>query len=445
MWRYTSNLQALYETPVFAGALPVDGPRRVAEIIATAAKQNRTILTEHESKQILKTYEIPVTDTKVAATSEDAVAIAELLGYPVVLKLHSRAVTHKSDKGGVRLNLQSSQAVREAFAEIRTAFDSAGAFDGVTVQKMISSNGYELILGSSTDSQFGPVLVFGLGGQLVEILRDQAHALPPLTTTLARRMMENTNVFRALKGTRGRKPIDLVKLEELLVRFSELVIENPRIADIEINPLLAAPGDLVALDARVILHPTSIADADLAQPAIRPYPTQYISSFRTNDGLEFAVRPIRPDDEPMIVDFHRHLSERSVYYRYFSPLELSFRTSHERLITKCFIDYGREIALVAEHTNGNGKSEIVGIARMIREHVGNNAEIAFVVADKFQRKGLGRYLMDKMIEIARREGVSSLHGVLLFDNAEMRKLFESVGFKFGEAEAGASAARLRLQ
>lgn len=362
----------------------------------------------------------------------------------MVVKLHSRTVTHKSDKGGVKLNLGSAQAVRNAFDEIPKAFNSGGAFEGVTVQKMVSPNGYELILGSSTDPQFGPVLVFGLGGQLVEILRDRAHALPPLTTTLARRMMENTNIFHALKGARGRKPVDLVQLEELLVRFSEVVIENPRIADIEINPLLAGPDTLVALDARVILHPATTADADLPRPAIRPYPTQYISKFTSKDGLECTVRPIRPDDEPMIVGFHKHLSERSVYYRFFSPLELSFRTSHERLITKCFIDYDRELALVAEHINANGKPEISGIARLIREHTGNGAEVAFVVADDFQRKGLGRYLMERTIEIAKQEGLSSIYGVLLFDNAEMRKLFEKVGFKFGGADSGVSSAHLNL-
>ena len=371
-------------------------------------------------------------------------AASEQLDYPVVLKLHSRTVTHKSDKGGVKLNLANAEAVRRAFDEVRSTFNSGDDFAGVTIQPMVSAAGYELILGSSTDPQCGPVLVFGLGGQLVEVLRDRAHALPPLTTTLARRMMENTNIFQALKGTRGRKPVDIAKLEELLVRFSELVVENPRIADIEINPLLASSDSLVVLDARIILHPVSIADTALPRPAIRPYPTQYVSDFTNKDGMEFTVRPIRPDDEPMIVDFHHHLSERSVYYRFFSPLELTFRTSHERLITKCFIDYDREMALVAEHIGTNGKPEILGIARMIREHTGNTAEVAFIVADKVQRKGLGRYLMDRTIEIARREGLSSLHGVLLFDNSEMRKLFEKVGFRFEEPEAAVSSARLEL-
>ena len=445
MWRYTSNLLALYETPVFAGALPVDGPRRVARIITAAQRQNRAILTEHESKQILDTYEIPISVTTVAATAEEAIAAAAQTGYPVVLKLHSRTVTHKSDKGGVKLNLTNAEAVRRAFDEVQAAFASAGDFDGVTIQPMVSGgSGYELILGSSTDTQFGPVLVFGLGGQLVEVLRDRAHALPPLTTTLARRMIESTNIGQALKGTRGRKPVDLAKLEELLVRFSELLIENPRIADIEINPLLASAEALIALDARVILHPASIADGDLPHPAIRPYPAQYVSKFVNKDGMEFTVRPIRPDDEPMIVKFHKQLSERSVYYRYFSPLELSFRTSHERLITKCFIDYDREMALVAEHTGSNGNSEIVGVARMIREHTGNAAEVAFVVADNFQRRGLGHYLMERTIEIARKEGLSSIHGVLLSQNAEMRKLFETVGFKFADGLTEVSSAELRL-
>jgi len=444
MWRYTSNLQALYETPVFTGELPLDGPRRVSEIIALARRENRIILAEHESKQILKAYEIPVTETNLAATAEEAAALADRLGFPVVLKLHSQTVTHKSDRGGVMLNLSNRDAVRRAFDQVRAAFSSADEFAGVTIQSMVSTTGYELILGSSTDPQFGPILVFGLGGQLVEILRDRTHALPPLTTTLARRMMATTNIFQALKGTRGRKPVDIAKLEELLVRFSELVIENPRIADIEINPLLVSADKLVALDARVILHPLNLADSNLPRPAIRPYPTQYTSTFTNKDGMEFTVRPIRPDDEPMIVDFHHHLSERSVYYRFFSPLELSFRTSHERLITKCFIDYDREMALVAEHAGGDGKPQILGIARMIREHTGNSAEVAFIVADKFQRKGLGRYLMERTIEIARKEGLSSLHGVLLFDNSDMRKLFEKVGFKFEEPESAVSSARLVL-
>jgi acetyltransferase len=445
MWRYTSNLQALYETPMFAGALPQDGPRRVAEIIAGALARNRTMLTEHESKQVLAAYDLPVTASKIAATAEEAAQAAEGIGFPVVLKLHSETVTHKSDRGGVRLNLKDKTEVRAAFAAIQSAFAGDGSFQGVTVQPMVRNSGYELILGSSTDPQFGPVLVFGLGGQLVEVLRDNAHALPPLTTTLARRMMENTRILQALKGIRGRKPVDLEKLEELLVRFSELVVENPRIADIEINPLLAGEEGFVALDARVILHPAAVSDSELPRPAIRPYPIQYISHWESHDGTAFMLRPIRPDDEPLMVDFHHHLSEASVYMRFFLPLKLDFRVSHERLFTKCFIDYDREIGLVAEYTGEDGTRHIAGIARLIRKHSDNSAEVAFLVADKFQNRGLGTHLLERMIEIARKEGISCLEGATLSDNFNMKDMFVKAGFRFAPPEDGVVTAELHLE
>ena len=445
MWKYSSNLQALYETPVFTGALPINGPRRVAEVIAAANRENRTILSEDESKSILEAYDIPTSSTRVALTPNEAISAAEEIGYPVVVKLHSKTVTHKSDRGGVKLNLLDANAVEAAYEEIRSVFEPKREFDGVTVQSMVSLSGYELILGSSTDSQFGPVLVFGLGGQLVEVLRDRAHSLPPLTTTLARRMMEGTNIFQALKGVRGKRPVDLANLEELLVRFSELVIENPRIADIEINPLLAGPDGMIALDARVILHPASIPDRKLPRSAIRSYPAQYASTFAGRDRTKFNIRPIRPDDEPMMVEFHRHLSERSVYYRYFSPLELSFRTSHERLTPRCFVDFDRELALVAEHVDENGRSSIVGVARLMREHSGDSAEIAFVVSDKFQRRGLGSYLLQQTIAIAKQEGISSIHAVVLYENSGMQNLFQRAGFNFSEPEAGVVSVGLELR
>jgi len=444
MWRYSSNLQALYETPMFAGDLPEDGPRRVAEIIAGAVARNRTVLTEHESKQVLAVYELPVTVSKLAVSADQAVAAAEAIGYPVVLKLNSETVTHKSDRGGVHLGLTDATAVRSAFAQIQAAFSSDSSFHGVTVQPMVNTSGYELILGSSTDPQFGPVLVFGLGGQLVEVLRDNAHALPPLTTTLARRLMENTRILQALKGVRGRKPVDLEKLEELLVRFSELVIENPRIADIEINPLLASAEGIVALDARVILHPASVGDADLPRPAIRPYPTQYISGWQTQDGTNFMLRPIRPDDEPLMVDFHHQLSDTSVYMRFFLPLKLDFRVSHERLFTKCFIDYDREIGLVAEYPDDEGNRCIAGIARLIRKHSDNSAEVAFLVADKFQNRGLGTHMLERIIEIARKEGIATLEGATLSDNFNMKDMFIKAGFRFAPPEDGVATAELHL-
>jgi acetyltransferase len=445
MWRYTLNLSALYETPVFAGAFAENGLSRVNQIISEAVSKNRTILSEYESKQVLAAYDLPVTTTRVAHSADEAVNEARQMGYPVVLKLHSETVTHKSDRGGVKLKLENDDAVRSAYAEIAAAFPDEGAFLGVTVQPMVREQGYELILGSSADPQFGPVLVFGLGGQMVEIMRDRAHALPPLTTTLARRMMENTRILRALQGARGARPVNLGKLEELLVRFSELVVENPRIAEIEMNPLLAGPDILLALDARVILHPASIADADLPRPAIRPYPSQYISTWHANDGTTFTLRPIRPEDEPLVVEFHHQLSERSVYLRYFLPLKLDYRVSHGRLITKCFIDYDRELALVAEYQDEHGGSHIAGIARLVRNHTGEGAEVAFIVADKYQNRGLGSHLLECIIQIARREGLDYLEGSMLAENFNMKDIFSRAGFRFGPPEEGAVSAVLRLR
>ena len=444
MWQYTSNLQALYEAPEFTGNLPEDGPKRVASIIAEAQSKGRTILTEHESKQILAAYDLPVTASKIALTADEAARAAETLGFPVVLKLHSETVTHKSDRGGVQLDLQTADAVRAAFTTIQEEFTKDSSFHGVTVQPMVKTSGYELILGSSTDPQFGPVMVFGLGGQLVEVLRDRTHALPPLTTTLARRMMERTKILKALHGIRGNKPVDLEKLEELLVRFSELVVENPRIADVEINPLLAGPDGIVALDARVILHPASVKDAALPRPAIRPYPNQYVSTWQ-GDGTAFTLRPIRPDDEALMVDFHHQLSETSVYMRFFLPLKVDVRTTHERLFTKCFIDYDREMALVAEYKDDTGARRIAGVARMIRKHSDNSAEVAFLVADQFQNRGLGTHLLERMVAIGRKEGISALEGATLSENYGMKDMFAKAGFKFAPPEDGVVTAILTLE
>ncbi len=444
MWRYTLNLQALYETPVFTRSFVEHGPRRVKEIIADAQTKDRMLLTEFEAKQVLAAYDFPVTETRIAHSADEAITHAQSIGYPVVLKLHSETVTHKSDRGGVKLNLKDQDAVDSAYTEIEAAFSPEGAFQGVTVQPMVRHSGYELILGSSTDSQFGPVLVFGLGGQLVEIMHDRAHALPPLTTTLARRLMENTRIFQALQGARGNRPVDVAKLEELLVRFSQLVIENPRIADIEINPLLAGTDQLLALDARVILHPRSLPDADLPRPAIRPYPSQYISEWQTPDATIFTIRPIRPEDEPLVVEFHHQLSDRSVYFRYFHPIKLDMRVTHQRLITKCFVDYDRELALVAEYTDEAGARHIAGIARLVRDRSGHGAEVAFVVADKYQSRGLGSHLLERTIAVARSERITLLEGAMLADNYNMRDMFTRAGFRFGAPADGTVEARLEL-
>jgi acetyltransferase len=370
-------------------------------------------------------------ETRVATDVRAAERSATRIGFPVVVKLHSRTVTHKTDVDGVRLNLRDRKAVRAAFEEIREAVTRrAGAehFEGVTVQPMINYAGYELILGSSTDPQLGPVLLFGLGGQLVEVLRDRALGLPPLNTTLARRMMERTRIHRALQGVRGREAVDLVRLEEILVRFGRLVVEHPAIAEIDVNPLLASPEQLIALDARVVLHPPDVPDDRLPRPAIRPYPREYARAWRAPDGTPLTIRPIRPEDEPAMARFHESLSPETVHARYFSYLKLAERTAHERLARVCFIDYDRVMALVAERTDRDGTSEIIGVGRLIRVHGRGEGEFAILVADAWQRRGIGTALLGDLVRIGRKEGLRRITGDILESNTGMLRVSRRLGF-----------------
>ena len=434
LWSYSDRLRALYETPYPADDPATAKKRRKAakEIIERAVSSSRVLLTESESKTILQLYEIPTVTTHVANNEEEAVRKADAIGYPVVLKLHSETVTHKSDVGGVRLNLTNKEQVRLAYRGIaETVAAKAGpkAFLGVTVQPMVNASGYELILGSSVDPQFGPVLLFGSGGQLVEVYRDRALALPPLNTTLARRMMERTKVFTALKGVRGRRAVDEKGLEALLVRFSELVTDQPRIREIDINPLLASGDELLALDARIVLYGREIADGQLPRPAIRPYPVEYVFGWKMKDGRHVTIRPIRAEDELPMVEFHKALSDGTVYRRYFRAQRLESRVAHERLFRKCFVDYDREVALVAEHRNeDSGVSELLGVGRLVRQADDAEAELAVVITDRCQEMGLGTELVRRLIEVAKCEGIRRIKAEILSENTAMVKLAKHFHF-----------------
>jgi acetyltransferase len=431
MWKYTYNLRGLYETPVATIDEPTLSRSMAQQIIDQVRKAGRTLLNEVESKKLLAAYGIPTVATEFAADADAAVRAAEAIGYPVVLKVFSNVVTHKTDVGGVRLNLASADHVRDAFEQIRISFvEKAGIpFEGVTVQQMIRDvDGYEIILGSSIDSQFGPVLLFGAGGQLVEVFRDKALALPPLNTTLARRMMEQTRIFKAFKGVRGRKPIDVVSVAELLVRFGQLVVDQPWIKEIDINPLLVSAHRHLALDARVLLFPRDTPANSLPKPAIRPYPTQYVHECRLDNGRAVTIRPIRPEDEPLVAKFHETLSERTVHFRYFHAMKLSQRVEHERLLHICFSDYDRGLALVAESANSSGGKEILGVGRISKFRDGKEAEFALIVSDLVQGHGLGEELLRRLIDIARDENIEKIVGSILAENVEMQRLCEKVGF-----------------
>jgi len=446
---YSQNLKSLYETP---GLTPewVRRPERARarQLIDEARASGRTTLSEPESKELLDAYGIPVAETRTAHSADEAVAAADAIGYPVVVKLVSHTITHKSDVGGVRLDLPDAAAVRDAYLGIeQSVAEKHGAehFEAVSVQPMIERDGYELIIGSSVDPQFGPVLLFGLGGTLVEIFRDRSLGLPPLTTTLARRMMERTKVYTALKGVRGQRSVDMAALEQLMVRFSELVVEQPAIAELDINPLLASPQRLLALDARVILHPGDMAASDLPRTAIRPYPRKYAKPWTSPAGQDCIIRPIRPEDESLVVDFHGRLSDESVYQRYFTKLGYEQRVAHERLVRVCFTDYDREIALVAEQIEADsGRARIAGIARMIRLHNSADAEFSLIICDECQGQGLGTEMLRRLIEVAREEGVERLVAEILGTNGGMVRLCEELGFTISADEDGGETVQAEL-
>ncbi len=319
-------------------------------------------------------------------------------------------------------------------------------FLGVTVQAMISLEGYELIIGSSIDPQFGPVLLFGLGGQLVEVFKDSALGLPPLNSTLVRRMMERTKIYKALKGVRGRKSVDLDELERLIVRFSTLISEHRWIKELDINPLLASPDRLLALDARIVVYGKDVQENELPRLAIRPYPNRYVTRWTAKDGSEWIIRPVRAEDEPALVDFHELLSDRSVYLRFLSPLRLSDRAKHDRLSRICHGDYANEIALIVENPNPEkNQLSVIAASRLTRLHGANAARFSMLISDCCQGMGIGKELMSQMIRIARLEHYQRLECLMTPDNQPMTKILQKYGFTISDNGDGFIRADLALR
>jgi acetyltransferase len=434
MAHYADNLSSLYETPLLRQETErCINSERATRLIETVRQSGRTILTEYEAKQVLSAYCIPTVDTRIAKSEDEAVKTAGDIGYPVVIKVYSETITHKTDVGGVLLNLKDAEAVRGAYRHIKdsvTAKAGVEHFQGVTVQPMVNPDGYELILGSSLDNQFGPVLLFGMGGQLVEVFKDSALALPPLNTILARRMMEHTKIYKALKGVRGRKPIDLDGLEQILVRFSQLIAEQKWIKELDINPLLASSEQVLALDARVVIYGKEVTEDQLHKLAIRPYPAQYVNTWIARNGDTITIRPVRAEDEPMMVKFHESLSDRTVYMRYLHPMLLTQRVAHERLARICHCDYDRIITLVADREDPKtGEHSILAASRMSKLHGMNEARFSILVTDASQGKGLGKEVLRRLVEMSKAEKLDRIEALVTIDNLIMRRLCEEQGFQ----------------
>jgi acetyltransferase len=430
MWQLTYNLRTLYEIP----SLPDEGGmdrEEAEEIIQRVRAEGRELMTEAESKDLLAAYGIPTTPTLIVGSAKEASSLAARMGFPVVVKLHSETITHKTEVGGVKLNLGNIAEVEAAFDEIKKSVTKkAGAqhFLGVTVQPMIKIEGYELILGSSTDPQFGPVLLFGSGGQLVKVFNDRSLALPPLTTTLARRMIEHTKIYEAMKGVRGRKSVDIEALEKLLVRFSHLIVEQHWIKEVDINPLIASSQGLLALDARVVLHSIDTPEAELPGLAIRAYPNKYVAAWDTKFGRRVVFRPIHAADEQLMRHFHQTLSDHNLYLRFLSPMLLSERVTHEHLMRVCHCDYNRQITLIAEGRDEEMR-EILAIGRLSRFRGDDDeARLSVLVSDHFQNQGLGSELVRRLAKIARSEKIKRIVSMILPENEAMQKIFLKLGF-----------------
>jgi len=422
---YAHNLELLQQVPPkLDRRLEFDRERGTA-VVRRALDQGQTFLTEIESKELLAAYGIPVNRTELAASADEAVCLAQDIGYPVAMKICSRDILHKSDANGVHLNVCDQRHVRETFlrmmADART-YNPKALLAGVTIQSMVDRTDYELILGSKKDPLFGPVILFGMGGIMTEILKDQAIALPPLNRLLARRLIESTRVYRLLKGYRSRPPADLGRLEEILIRLSQLVIDFPEIAELDINPLLLMGDTPCAVDARIVITSSSVPSP--FHLVISPYPGQYETPVRTRGGLDILMRPIKPEDAPLLVALYQTLSRKSIYYRFFSPLK-SF--PKEMLARFTQLDYDRDMALVAMDQSSPGET-MLGVARLMSRPGGVDPEFAVVVGDPWQGKGVGAALMERLIQIARERGMTSIWGTALAENTHMLALARKLGF-----------------
>ena len=428
MYQYQRNVELIYETPE---EFPVDAPpkRPINVILSNAAFEDREVLTEDEAKKILKYYNFPVVKTAVANNVDEAIAYAQQMGFPVVLKILSPQIIHKSDAGGVILNVHDATEVREAFDTLiqrATAYNPNAQIIGVTVQQMVQKKGYEVIIGGKTDPIFGPVVLFGMGGVGVELFKDYSMGLPPLNTTLIRRMMEETKIYKLLKGYRGSPPADIKKLEETLLLFSQLLMDFPQIKEIDINPLLINEREAVILDARIVIDKASVCKRFEPHEhlVISPYPKKYEKLWTLRNGQDVLLRPIKPEDEPMWLEMFQNFSEESIRYRFFQMLK---DTPHEVRVRYCNIDYDREIAIVAELLE-EGRRKILGISRISIEPDGKGGEMAFIVGDKWQNLGLGTKMVDYTLDIAIEMGVENVYAIMLPDNYRALTLTKKMGF-----------------
>jgi acetyltransferase len=436
--QYARNLEILYETPL---DIPVHfdlDRRRIKEVFGAVLLGERDILSETASKALLEAYEIPVSKTAIARSADEAVGHARRIGYPVVLKVLSPQITHKTDVGGVRLNLKNDPELLDAYLQMMSAVGERAPeahVEGVTVQSMVPvQEGIELLLGAKKDATFGTVILVGMGGIAAEISDDRQMGLPPLNERLARRMLSSLRSWPLLQGYRGRPGVNLDHLIEILIRFSYLVADYPEIKEFDINPLWVTPEKIVALDSRAVIDRQAVGMAarPFAHLAIRPYPEQYVKKDLLKDGTPILLRPIRPEDEPLWHALLAACSPDSIRSRF----RYLFKASTHAMATRyCFIDYDREMAIVAEIEDKEGR-KLIGVGRLVADPDHSIAEYAVLVADPWQGVGLGMMLTQYCLEIAESWGIKRITAETALENNRMIATFRSLGFNFQNDQTG---------
>ncbi|MGO9018565.1 MAG: GNAT family N-acetyltransferase [Syntrophobacteraceae bacterium] len=441
MYSYSRNLELLQETPP---SLPHEiqvNMKEARTFIDECLKRREKVLTEIESKAILSAYGIQVNPTVAASSPSAAAEAAKGIGFPVVVKISSPDITHKSDIDGVRVYLRSEHEVTAAFEEITSRareLKPEARISGVTVQSQVKKSGIELVVVSKRDPQFGPLIFFGMGGVLTEVLKDTAVDLPPLNLLLARRLIERTRVYRLLQGYRNIPPANIDLVAEFLVRVSQLVADFPEIVELDLNPVFISDGCPVAVDASIVVE-----HSDVAAPRhliISPYPNQYESDWLLKDGTPVLIRPIKPEDEALVLDLLENCSEQTIYFRYFG---VSKSWPHQSLIRFTQNDYDREIGIAAIGLPP-GPTVMMGVGRLVMTPERDAAEFAVIIADRWQRAGLGMKLLERVIEIARENGVRTLSGDVLAENRPMLGLVKKLGFRLLRPESGTCRVEMDL-
>ncbi len=431
LYHYARNIEALQQIPP-----------RLPQHLSFRRKESETLINEHlraenyrlseiEAKTLLELYGIPVNRTLHANTGPEAIHAAKIIGFPVAMKVSAKDISHKSDAGGVRLNLITANEVSKIFDEMTTTIKQQYPFadiNGVTIQQMLPPATFELIVGAKKDPDFGPVLLFGLGGILTEVLQDTAIGLPPLNRLLARNIIESTKAYRLLKGFRHIQPANVLRLEEILIRLAQLVIDFPQIAELDINPLLVKDNDFIAVDARILLHPSNLESPH--HLVISPYPADQERTIFLEAVGDILVRPIRPEDAPLMISFFDLLSRQTIYNRFFTPLR---KLPHYMLTRFTQIDYDREIALVAIWNDGQTE-KMLGVARIIDDKNTKEAEFAVLVGDPWHGQGIGAALLTQCLTIAKSRHIRRVWGSVLATNTQMLCFGKKLGFKIDRSK-----------